>query len=357
MDLKRFSGDTAYLRDEVERLSLLAIQELWMLFPAVLIGAVVNSVRLEHLASYLGASVACALVMRAALQPGPARLFFRLLTVLLLLALPLAGWLRELQPDFQPPLVGWLVACAVALALGRPWLPGAAPAEPVEHPAGEASKVRLNASVLALGLVTVAVLALALRGSLPFPASDPVMARAQSQLAEAFGHQARLLRLNGQALLVGCDLDVGRLSLAAEIVSNHLPDTETRVVSVRTRRWERLGHLFLALTVALFLVFPTYFLTFGAPGPAARPYMGFCALIAGANGAFTVGSALGWFWMNPMPHLAAFLLSASLGWLGLGHARAWVDQQITGLTGAAGAGSSPQRPWPAPGRPTLYDTP
>jgi hypothetical protein len=338
-DLSRFSGETSHLKSEVERLSLLTVQELWLLLPAVLMGAVVNSVRIEHLAPYLLSSVVCALLMRWSVQEQASSLvrnLFRSATLLLVLALPFAGFLRTTHPSFQLPLATWLVLIGLGLVLGRPWLPGGVSLPVAEAVAEEASPVlapagvwRMTWSVALLGLATLAVGGVALRGGLPLPARDPVLAAAQSDLAGSFGHQARLLRLNGQALLVGCNLDVARLSLAAEIVSNHLPDTQTRVVAVRTRRWERVGRIFLALTVALFLVIPTYLLTVAAPGPSSRPYMAFCAFIGGANGAFAVGSALGWFWLDPTPHLAAFLLSASLGWLGLGYARAWIDSRVT----------------------------
>lgn len=348
LDLSRYSGDTAHLRGEAERLSLLAIQELWLLFPAVLMGAVVSSVRIEQLVPYLGASVACALVLRACLQSNRHAWGFRVVTLLLLLGLPFAGQLSEMLGGFTPPLVGWLLAIAVGLAWGRPGSP-ADPSVVAETSSSRSRGGKPSLAALALSLATVAVVGTALRGGLPLPASDPVLAKAQAGLAGAFGHQARLLALNGQALLVGCNLDVGRLSLAAEIVSKHLPDTETRVVSVRTRRWERVGRFFLAVTVTLFLVVPTYFLTFGAPGPSSRSYMAFCAVVGGANGAFAVGAALGWFWMDPMPHLAAFLLSAGLGWLGLGHARAWVDSRITNSASLPGL-------WSAPGGSTVCDT-
>lgn len=336
VDFDRFSGDVGYLDAEVRRLTLLAVQELWLLLPAVLMGAVVSSVRIEYLAPYLLSSVVCALLMRWTIQPkAPAavRVLARLTTLALILILPFAASLPDVLPISSLPLVGCLMLVALGLVLGRPWLPTHEITEPVSQrvPAEELAvrPWRLTPTFALLGLLTVSVVGFALRGGLPLPSSDPILAKAQAELAGTFGPQARLLRSNGQALLVGCNLDVARLSLAAEIVSAHLSDTETRVVSVRTRRWERIGRIFLALTVALFLVLPTYLLTVAAPGPSSRVYMAFCAIIGGANGAFAIGSAMGWFWMDPAPHLAAFLLSSGLGWLGLGYARAWFDGRVT----------------------------
>lgn len=333
-DLGRFVGDGARLGREVQRLSLLAIQELWLLLPAILMGALVSSLRIDYLAPYLLGSTASALLMRWTIQPkapGAVRVLARLGTLVLVFALPFASSLSSRLPGSGLTLVGCLVLVGLGMVLGRPWLPASAEprAEEPESPIEPSLPWRPSPTGLVLGLVTAGVLGVALRGGLPLPATDPVLARAQVELAEAFGPQARLLRLNGQALLVGCNLDVARLSLAAEIVSSHLSDTETRVVSVRTRRWERVGRFFLAMTVAFFLVFPTYLLTFAAPGPSSRAYMAFCAVLGGGNGAFAVGSALGWFWMAPAPHVAAFLLSSGLGWLGLGYARAWIDGRVT----------------------------
>ncbi len=260
----RFEGDTARLRQETEGLSLLCIQELWLILPVVLMAASVSSLRFDFLAPYLFGSVACALVMRAAVRASG----------------------------------------SAAAAAWRPSKTGAA-----------------------LGLATAGALTLAMSGGVPSAAPSAV-ATAQAKLTQSFAHQARLLQLNGKALLIGCNLDVAQMSSAAEIVSGHLPETETKVVSVRTRRWERAARITLALTVALFLVLPTFLLTVAQPGPAGRLYSVFCAVLGGINGAFAVGAALGWFWLYPLPHVAAFLLSTALGWLGLGHARAWIDGRV-----------------------------
>ena len=339
MDLSRFAGQRDSLRVEYERSSVLCLQELWLLVPAVLMAAVVSSLRTDDFAAYLLLSAACALLMKWSVAARPCQsdtlgdraltLGFRLGTLALLLGVPYFVQSGSLPEIYQPAPVVWLTLIALGVVRGRPWTGGVAVADSTETGQPLAALGRPNLGTIALALATVAVVGVALRGGLPLPARDLPLAKAQAELGGSFGHQARLIRLDGQALLIGCNLDVARMSLAAEIVSNHLPDDETKVVSVRTRRWERTGRFFLAFTVAVFLVFPTYLLTFASPGPASRSYLVFCALLAGANGAFAVGSALGWFWLDPMPHLAAFALSTGLSWLGLGYARAWVDHRVS----------------------------
>jgi hypothetical protein len=347
VELGRFSGSRQVLLAEYERLSLLCLQELWLILPAVLMAAVVSSLRIVHLAPFLLLSASNALLMKWSLEKRPSpsdsagdkagRALTRLATGLLMVGLPFAAELRPLFAGVPVPLVSWLVLIGLGLVKGRPWMASQAALPVVDltvTPVGPAPRVSWGTAVL--GLATLAVISVALRGGLPLPASDPTLAAAQSDLASSFGHQARLVRLDGEALLVGCNLDVARLSLAAEIVSAHLPDDQTKVVSVRTRRWERAGTFFLAITVAVFLVFPAYLLTFAAPGRCPAPYFALCGLLGGANGAFAVGSALGWFWMDPMPYLAAFLLCTSLSWLGIGYARAWIDGRVSALGGATG---------------------
>lgn len=337
---ERFKGDTAELQRGVESLTLLAIQELWLILPAVLMAATVSSLRVEFLAPYLAASVACALMMRwsvrAASRPSSSletarRWAFRALTLALLAGWPFSVQLTQSYPELPLSPATWLVALALCMVAGRPSTfqsKATALAQP-------APPWRPSLAGGLLGLATAGALTLALGGGLPSSTDDFAVTAAQAKLDQSFAHQARLLRINGRALLIGCDLDVARLSAAAEIVSGYLPETETSVVSVRTRRWERAARISLALTVALFLVCPTYLLTFATPGRASRPYLAFCALMAGGNGAFAVGGALGWFWLYPLPHLAAFGLSTALGWLGLGYARAWIDGRVALQEGAS----------------------
>jgi hypothetical protein len=334
LDLQRCSGDSEAMRSRLERLNLLAIQELLLLFPAVLMATAVSSVRIESLTAYLLASITCAALMRWSMQPPKGGWAFRAFTILLV-ALPGSGQVREVFSNSPALLVGWLMLLGVGLLLSRS--PGCPTA--VHHDPDPSWKPTWSSALM--GSLALGLLATALLCGLHLPVREPAQASAQAQLSKTFGHQARLVLQNGQGILVGCNLDVGQLSLAAEIVSAYLPDTETRVVSVRTRRWERIGSFFLALTVALFLVCPTYLLTFAAPGACPPAYIALCALIGGANGAFAVGAALGWFWMDPVPFLAAFLLSSSLSWFGFGYARAWIDSRILADTSRPGLAAAP----------------
>lgn len=276
MDLTRFSGDIRGLALRVERLNLFAIQELFLLCPLVLMAAAVSSLRIEQLLPYLVSLVLSALMTR---------------------------W--SVEGKAQPP-----------------------EQEVMNSKQDDVPQWRLTWANGLLGLAALALSALILHGGVPRTAKTQTVIELESKLSENFGHQARLLQSNGQTLLIGCDLDVGKLSLASEVVRAHLPESEADVVSVRTRRWERVGRLVLALTITVFLVLPTYLLTVATPGSSSGNYMTFCGLLGGVNGAFAIGSSLGWFWLDPAPHWAAFFLCVGLGWLGFGHARDWIDRRV-----------------------------
>ncbi len=94
LDLQRCSGDSEAMRSRLERLNLLAIQELLLLFPAVLMATAVSSVRIESLTAYLLASITCAALMRWSMQPPKGGWAFRAFTILLV-ALPGSGQVRE----------------------------------------------------------------------------------------------------------------------------------------------------------------------------------------------------------------------------------------------------------------------
>ncbi len=156
----------------------------------------------------------------------------------------------------------------------------------------------------------------------------PEMARARQGLAQEFGSQVRIAEIDGMTLLVGCNLDVARQSEALGLATQYLGEPPSSV-SVRSRRWERGARILLSLTVTIFLVVPTFLLTVAPPGRRGRSFRGACALLASFNLAFALGAALGWFWLEPLPHLAGFGLMALLAWMGRGHAREWVDAWIS----------------------------
>lgn len=168
----------------------------------------------------------------------------------------------------------------------------------------------------------------------------PEMARAQQVLAQEFGRRVRLAEIDGITLLVGCQLDVDRQSEALGLATRYLGEQPSSV-SVRSRRWERGARILLSLTVTIFLVVPTFLLTVAPPGRCGRPFRWVCALLAGLNLAFALGATLGWFWLEPLPHLAGFGLMALLAWMARGHARDWVDAWISESVRRRGSLTSP----------------
>lgn len=160
-------------------------------------------------------------------------------------------------------------------------------------------------------------------------APQATLLEAQRRLGTHFGHRARLVVEPAQALVLGCQLDVAQLSLAREVVSDALPGLEVRSVEVRGRRWERVARVSVAATVVLLLLTPTYLLTVAPPGPCPAVVQLGLACLGGLHGAFAWLAVLGWFWLDPRPHGAAFVLCVGLLWLARGTLREWVDHQLS----------------------------
>ncbi len=192
-------------------------------------------------------------------------------------------------------------------------------------------KMSVAIGLLLAGLSLAAVLA----GGLPrwqlgraLNSEGPELFQARTALHQSFAtSQARLASLDGISLLVTCNLDLSQQSEAVTLVTSTLGE-QPASVNVRARRWERVGRILSAATVTLFLVVPTFLLTVAAPGRRGPIFRACCVTIASLNFAFAGGAALGWFWLDPLPHLAGFGLASLLAWITLGHARAWVDAWI-----------------------------
>ena len=185
-----------------------------------------------------------------------------------------------------------------------------------------------GALALALGCAALLVGVVAGKNAWTAPTFSTPFVAAREELQDRFGYQVRLGEQNGTPLLVICGLDLSGQSEAIGIVAHHLeqaPDS----VNVRTRRGERTARFVLALTVTLFLVVSTLLLTVAPAGQQSTLVFGSLCLLAGLNGAFALTSFWGWFWMDPTSHLAGMFLASVLAWMSLGHARAWVDGQIS----------------------------
>lgn len=335
LDSFRLGNPGSGIRKEYSRHSLLCVQELWLLLPVAAMAAAVGQLRLSVLCGYLmglgvgalvfkwGVELPFSLELRSWFVRGT-RFFF------VLSALGVTYW-RVF------PFMGRGIALSLGMALMGILLVGLK-ARPSSTAVEDDTKGALHGGITRvplsrswwIGLVGLVVLAMATVGwsYMVGRGEEASILSTQKELSQRFGYRARIVESRGRTSVIGCYLDLAQQNQAVTLVSSRLSRTPVTIVSVITRHWERVARVVLALMMAAFLTVPTYLFTLGRPGSASKGYVFVLSLLGGTNGAFALGGIWGWFWLNPAPHLVAFLMGAGLVWLGHGEARAWVDGWI-----------------------------
>lgn len=326
VSLSMVSGDCRHLLETCERLTQLAIGELWVVLPLVLATVAHSPAQnaLPLLCPYLLLSSASAAMARWTLEGHPpqsrswtgrlASSLWRAGTVALILALPLLVLGQAASESLRLPIAIPFILIGVGLLGGRPWRTQkracdfAVRTQPVQTlslpRAGRTWSSRTRrAAVGALLALGVTVISSAHQEWSPCRPAESAEVAVKHKVEAAFGYRARLLQRENHTLILSLDLSAYDVSRAEQMVRMALPDDRVSVIPVSIWRWELAGFGFLLLTLSAVLSGLPVLLLRKTSGPAfTAPF----SLLAGANGAFALGAKWGWFWLDPYIHLAAF---------------------------------------------------
>lgn len=372
IDITMVSGDSRCLLETCERLTLLAVSELWLLLPLVLwtVYCSPEHSALALLSPYLMLSSASSAMARWSLQgyPSPggscvSRLtgsLWRGGTVALIFSLPLLVLGQAIVQSMEMPIAVPFILIGVGLVAGRPWRAQRSAGDfAVRAQTGQSfalprargswsgrSKRAALGAVLALGVALVS------SAHEDWKASRPIehgWATTRQKLTSTFGYRARYLRQGTHSLVLSQNLSAYDRSRAEQLVRQTLPGDRVSVISVSLWRWEFAGYGFLLLTLAGALSGLPAVLLRKTPGPAlSAPF----SLLAGANGAFAVGAIWGWFWLDPFVHLAAFGLCTVMAGAGVSWARRppkVADESVEKNVTAGSSATAPAAAKPAGG--------
>jgi hypothetical protein len=303
--------------------------------------------QLEHLQPYLLNSVVAALLMKWVLQGpisptarGLERLggsLVRVTTLATIFCLPAIVFSQLYFGLVWGPAALPFVVVALGLVRGRPWHSGrpchdladgllspiSASSTPV-RPARHHWTPRTALAAVAAGLALLVGIGSSLRWDRQpalIAGGEPGLVQLRLELGQSFGHRLRLLKQGPQSLLLGFELSAQERAEALSLSRQWLPADQLQLVEVKAWRWEWAGQalLWLGWTVSALAGLGLRLGTLTTPG--RLPLWTF-AMLAGVNGAFALGAAWGWFWLNPVPPALAFAFCTAVAGLPGSPARA-----------------------------------
>jgi hypothetical protein len=347
VNLLTVDGDLPGLVKACDRLTVVSIQELWVVLPllAWLQTRVPEAHLLDRLPPYLLMSAVCGLLMKWTLQGQPsaqpgwvARLtgsLCRAVTMALILSLPIFLGSPAFMQVTHLPVAALFILIGLGLVRGQPWRSKkrasdfAVPIQPVDNspPVRHRRCWTLRSALAAFAAAFALLVAVGSGVSSDWSHAAPKLydpsGALKTSLTESFGYRARYVRAPEGSLLLGQALSSMERAQAEEMVRRQLPGQQLSFVEVHPWRWEVAGMGFILLTLSGALVaIPTVLL--GGVSMSRPSYVTFFAALAGANGAFAMGAKWGWFWLDPQTHVAAFVLCTIMSGAGLG----WMRQRI-----------------------------